>query len=368
MAHPAAKLIPELRQRLAVHGFDGPLAGESVGLVSNLLDALLSERARTARLAEDCRRQEQALWVAEQAAPPLRTEIGRLVRESARLHQELISRAEQVEALRRGESAELSRSRAEVQDLAFICATLRRTSTELEQENAGLREAASRSYELNGIVLPSGHEVRWHGRKERMEAHSPVAPLGTSRRANAATATPAKATAGDPPGLVPAAVPARLVRAAEGQLTSLLARVSVADSRVTDLEAALGEANAQIEARDAELRRMGAALAHAREAGGDADERRIEREASLAAINQLSSEVDFVNARCAELESGLKTQAASTRVVRLDEEERQRLLDAVSELRRGKQSLQEQLEDAAGVAGALAQARPGARDPFAPNA
>ena len=28
----------------------------------------------------------------------------------------------------------------------------------------------------NGIVLPSGHEVRWHGHKEHMKAHSPVPP------------------------------------------------------------------------------------------------------------------------------------------------------------------------------------------------
>ena len=36
----------------------------------------------------------------------------------------------------------------------------------IERFDAALQE--------NGVVLPSGHEVRWHGRKEHMEAHSPV--------------------------------------------------------------------------------------------------------------------------------------------------------------------------------------------------
>ena len=354
-----------LRARLGQAGFDGALSRDSTGLVSSMLESLLSERGKCAALQQRLHRQEQALWVAEQASPPLRVEVGRLVRENARLHQAMINLEEQKHAFATAEGVELSRARAEVRDLAFVCASLRRKASELEQENAGLREAASRSYELNGIVLPSGHEVRWHGRKERMEAHSPVAPAPPALAAAAPAPTLAASEGEDASSrLVPAAEPARLVRAAEGQLTSLLGRVSVADSRVDALEAALGEARSQVASRETELQRMGAELARAREAGGEADERQTEREAAQAAICQLSAQVDFLNERCVELGEKLRSQAATTKVVRLDADERQRLLETVRELRGGQQSLHTQLEAAAGVAGALAHSRPDARAPF----
>ena len=355
---------PALRQSLAAHGFDAQFSGDSAILVSQLLKALVSERAKTAFLTKDMRRQEQALWAAEQAAPGLRAEVGRLVRDNAQLHHALIEEKEKVEALRRGEGEELSRARTEVRDLAFVCSTLRHRADELEVENAGLREMASRSFELNGIVLPSGHEVRWHGRKERMEAHSPVAPAGATRaRVPPPSASPSNAD-GAASALVPAAVPARLVRAAEGQLTALLARVGLAEGRVGELEAALAEAQQQLVARDEALRRTGVELARAREAGSDADERRCEREAASMAIAQLSSQVDFVNARCADLERSVRTQTAVETIVRLDEEERLRLLTAVSDLRRSQRLLEEQLEQAAAAGVVLATVRPDARQPF----
>ena len=51
-----------------------------------------------------------------------------------------------------------------------------------------------------------------------------------------------------------------------------------------------------------------------------------EREAASMAISQLSSQVDFVNTRCADLERSVRTQTAVETIVRHDEEERPRLL------------------------------------------
>ena len=82
------------------------------------------------------------------------------------------------------------------------------------------------------------------------------------------------------------------------------------------------------------------------------------------AISQLSSQVDFVNARCADLERSVRTQTAVETIVRLDEEERLRLLTAVSDLRRSQRLLEEQLEQAAAAGVVLATVRPDARQPF----
>ena len=360
------------QQRLRDHGFSAPFSPDSVGLVSSLLDALVDARAQNARLVATANKQAAELFTAEQQAPPLRCEIGRLVRENNKLHTMLIGHAEETAAARREADAELSSARRQLRDVSFLCASLRQCLREREQESAGLREMASRSFELNGVVLPSGHEVRWHGRKERLESHSPAPP---SRGGDAADGVVAVATGGDDmprltqvadaPQLVPAAEPARLVRAAEGQLSSLLHRVDAADARVCELEASAEEAEQQIAARDAELVRLGGLLGEARAVGSSADERRCERESSASAINQLSSQVNFLNTRCTELEQALRAETAKAQAAHADDDERQRLLDAIGGLRDERARINVDLGHAAALAGKLGLARPAALMPFA---
>ena len=81
MAPPSAsRLIAPVRDKLSSLGFDAPLTADSVGLVSDLLDALLDERARSAKLAATADAQASALFTAEQVGPALRNEIARLTR------------------------------------------------------------------------------------------------------------------------------------------------------------------------------------------------------------------------------------------------------------------------------------------------
>ena len=121
--------LAALRKRLALEGFDAPVSGESVFVCRDLLNSLVAERNKSASMSELLRESDRELWLKEQEGPALRTEVGRLVRENNRLHAELISSAEQIAAMRRGEGEEISRARGEVRDLAFLCASLRHVAS-----------------------------------------------------------------------------------------------------------------------------------------------------------------------------------------------------------------------------------------------
>ena len=289
--HPAGQTaLNRCRARCFALGFDASLARDSVELVDSILDALEKARARGDRLARTADEQAASLFGSEAATVPLRTEIACLVRENGKLHAQLVMQAEEVEAARRDDRTEVATARVQVRDQAFLCSTLQHKVRALEEENAGLREEANRAFEQNGIVLPAGHEVRWHGRKERMEAHSPVPPAST--RAPDGD----KAEAGQ---MVPATEPAKLVRVAEAQLSSLLARVSAGEARLAQAETDLAQARRQVARRDAHIDELVATLSETRRsdcAGGQ--DLRAERDAAAAAIGQLSSQVDFLNARC----------------------------------------------------------------------
>jgi outer membrane murein-binding lipoprotein Lpp len=233
---------------------------------------------------------------------------------------------------------------------------------------------------VNGIVLPSGHEVRWHGRKERMESHSPVPPANRAAVGAAAAAALVEATAAGmaaaptaaegPPAvegarLVPAEVPARLVNAAEAQLSALLQRVASAEASASEAEALFNAAQSQLAAREEALARVSSQLAAALDAGPPAEARRVEQQSAAAAIGQLSSQVDFLNARCAQLEGALGEESAKSHAARFEADERQRYLDAIAELQHDKQVLQAELEHAASIASQLGLARPAAVAPFA---
>ena len=367
MAPSALALVPDCRARLSALGFDAPLPAEAVGLVSSLLDALILERDRAQGLAQTADTQAQALFTAEKTGPPLRREIARLLRENVRLHAEVVGTTERTQAALREEDLAAATLRGKARDLTFLVSSLRARVHELERENAGLREAASRSFEVNGVVLPSGHEVRWHGRKERMEAHSPVAPAAPEaallgRHSGSASASSVEAD--ESVRLVPAAEPARLVRAAEGQLSALLARVEAVEHRASELEGQLGEAQAQVRSREAAVAELAAQLAAALEAGPPAEARRVEQQAQAAAVGQLNSQVDFLNSRCAQLEQALAHEQAASHQAHLDASERRHYAEAIRGLQLDKQQLAEELYRASQLASALGMARPQATAPF----
>ena len=330
MAHPPSQLlVPDVRARLQALGFDAPCTPESVGLVSSLLDTLILARDKSRKLAETVDSQAQALFTAEKTGPPLRREIARLLRENSALHSEVISVSERTQSTLKADDLAATSLRGKARDLNFLNSSLRARVQALETENAGLREAASRSFEVNGIVLPSGHEVRWHGRKERMEAHSPVTRAAAPGAA--ATASNGPSIAERQHHLVPAAEPARLVRAAEVQLSAMLHRVEAVEERSAELEAKLSESRAQVASREDAVARLAQQLAAALEAGPPAEARRVEQQSHAAAVGQLNSQVDFLNARCAQLEQALRAELDSSRDARLDADERHQLVCAIQE-------------------------------------
>ena len=104
MPKMATPLIAPLRAKLGQLGFDEPLSADSVGLVSSLLEALVSARARVDTLTATADQQASRLFTADQIGPPLRKEIARLVRENNKLHAAMIELREAAEARSREEA------------------------------------------------------------------------------------------------------------------------------------------------------------------------------------------------------------------------------------------------------------------------
>ena len=347
-ATPApAMLVSDVRARLSALGFDAPLTAESVGLVSSLLDALILERDKSRGLSATAEAQAQALFTAEKTGPPLRREIARLLRENIRLHSEMIGTSERAEAALKEEDLAAATLRGKARDLTFLVSNLRSRVQALERENAGLREAASRSFEINGVVLPSGHEVRWHGRKERMEAHSPVEPAPPE----AALLARRSVAVDEGERLVPAAEPAPRPRR-RGQLCHASAR---RDPRGAQLRARrqTGRGARSGQTREAAVTQLSEQLAAALEAGPPAEARRVEQQAHAAVVAQLNSQVDFLNTRCHQLEQALLHEQGTSRARALDESERRQYAEAIEELRQEKQRLHQELQRAAQVTNIL---------------
>ena len=372
MAPPAAeKLIPPVRAKLSKLGFDAPLTATSAPLISDLLDALLDERKRSAKLAEVADSQSSALFTAEQVGPALRNEIARLTRENNQLHAAMIELREAADRRAREEDVGTTVAQNQVRDLTFISTSLRKANEDLERENAGLREAASRSYEINGLVLPSGHEVRWHGRKERMISHSPVAPFGRTKPVATETAETAVEEGATAPKAAPVAeehlLPARLVHAAEAQLTALLKRVEASEAKQVELATEVERAKEQARAREGEAARLGDHLAAALEAGPPAEARRVEQHGHMSRMKQAAHQIDTLNAELVRLQGVVAREQGTSRAARLDDDERQRYLGAIQQLRREKLLLTQELERTAGLAESLSLAglaRPAAHAPL----
>ena len=187
-------------------------------------------------------------------------------------------------------------------DLRFITSQQQSRIDALQQENDALRARLHDALVQNGIVLPSGHEVsnvlrtqgphlasrfvafslalqcllahmratrmarfpqvRWHGRKEHMKAHSPVGAASDDAVAKSAEEAAAQMREGGEMeselediiaaggvAVEPIAA-ARQVRAAAVQASHLQKRLDDATKRTSDLESQLAAAAEKAEQRD----------------------------------------------------------------------------------------------------------------------
>lgn len=235
----------ELRARLAALRYDLPLGLESAPLVESLLSDLTKTNERLEALTAQVEAQAQSLVVAENTAHPLRKENGRLLRENNQLHLELITRAEQAERSVNEQKEASARLAKRNSELSFVHSQQTARIRALEEANAGLRERFNEALQQNGVVLPSGHEVRWHGRKEHMQAHSPV--TAATFEGGETAAAPSSAPAADVSGLL---------ETSERQVSHLQLRLDELGEKVSTLQAELEASRAAVRSREEEISRL----------------------------------------------------------------------------------------------------------------
>lgn len=243
-------------------------------------------------------------------------------------------------------AAGAARLREQNADLRFISSQQTARVEELQSENASLRARFHDALMQNGIVLPSGHEVRWHGHKEHMKAHSPVAPAEAPAADGAAAPPAATPGAGAPPTAAAEAERAaatRQLRAAARQTSHLQMRLEDAEARSIRLEAEVKALRSAAEGRDTELRRLQEAAAEGREGGkGHLSAAHVNEEKNLT-IAQLNHQVDFLNSQCQAQEAALEEAQQQTREALEQAARAERLMEAVHELRDEKEQLQSEV-------------------------
>ena len=179
-----------LRQRLQSLRYHQPLGLES----APLCEALLSDLVQSNNALKECREQldnhARELVTTQGIVHPLRQENGRLLRESNQLHLVLIEAGETAATKQRQDAKAIGQLQAKVREATFVSSQLSQRVRTLEAENQSLRQRFDEALQHNGVVLPSGVEVRWHGRKEYMESLEPVEPAAPQPASGPAAAEP----------------------------------------------------------------------------------------------------------------------------------------------------------------------------------
>ena len=360
---PFQERFLELRTRLQGLRYHQPIDLASAPLVESLLDDLCSANDQLIEVRQQSESQAQELIVAQNAvrrrAPcssqpplpaltphrtrlartqvhPLRKENGRLLRETNQLHLELITKAEEATKAHKELAEANTRIEKQNTDLRFVVSQQTARLKSLEEQNIGLRERFDAALQENGAVLPSGHEVRWHGRKEHMEAHSPVdAATGASPEGSPAGGD---ATTGD----AAADKAAELLRLSEGQMTQLQKRLAAAEEAVEASKRGAAEARAQVAARDVEVARLGGLL----ETGRDFKALTLQHinASNQEAVAQLNHQVDFLNAQNAALEEELRGKQQAHALASQRQQEKEALLKTVARLEDDKAAVRAELQ------------------------
>ena len=251
-----------LRAKLQDLRYHQPLGLESAPLVEQLLADLLRSNEQLGEQRSHAEVAGQELVIAQTQVHPLRKENGRLLRENNRLHLELITQSEEGAARLKAVEGEKSQLEKSCGDLRFVSSQQAQRVRLLEEELGGLRERFDQALQQNGVVLPSGHEVRWHGRKEHMEAHSPVEAAAMPPAAPG----PSSASAG-PAAVADAAAAAAAVQASEVQITRLQARLDATTTELGGARRELAEALEKVASREGEIERLGRELEGGRDYG-----------------------------------------------------------------------------------------------------
>lgn len=322
-----------LRARLQDLRYHQPLGLESAPLVEALLGDLLRSHEQLAELRKKADAKAQELIVAQAQVHPLRKENGRLVRESNRLQFEQIEAAERAAERDRERENASSALVKENGDLRFVGAQQAQRVKALEVELQGLRDRFDDALQMSGVVLPNGHEVRWHGRKEHMEQHSPVAPAAPA--AAKEVSSPAAAVV-DPVAAVEA------VRASTEQIDILQARVDKSNDALAAANLSLSVEKEKVAAREAEIERLGRELESDRDYGG-LSLKHIQ-ESNQQAVAQLNHQVDFLNAQCAELQAEVEATRGSYALAEQRQAEKEELLYIVDVLNNEKEGVRSELQ------------------------
>ena len=338
-----APRLAALKSKLASLRYQQPLGLESAPLVESLLDDLVRSQQKQAELAAIAESRADEISLAEQHVLPVRKENTRLMRENNDLHMQIIADAEAAEAARLELETAAARLRDQNTDLRFITTQQGTQLEQLRSESVTLRSRLQEALIQNGVVLASGHEVRWHGQMERMTLHSPAATAESDAATAAAggeVATPAPGGSGQGAEAELAAA-ARQVRASARQTSHLQMRLQEAEARATEFEELLSSARAAAEKRDEELRRLQAVST----SGQDATQlsvAHVNEEKNLT-IAQLNHQVDFLNSQCTVQEEELASTRQAARQAAELEAKAERLIDAVHQLREEKGELTNEL-------------------------
>jgi len=304
-----------LRHRLQALRYHQPLGLESAPLCEALLSDLEQSNELLRASREEVETHMRALLDAQKSVHPLRQENGRHLRETNQLHLALIEERESSEVKQRESAATISKLQGRLSEAMFVGSQLGQRVRTFEADNQALRERIDEALQHNGVVLPSGVEVRWHGRKEYMESLEPVAPVA-----------PAAAEAAWAPGVTPEegesveARAAQLVQTAEAQVTELRRRLEATSELLRAVEGEAASAQQGVAAREAEAARLLETLGG--DGGGGQAEGRVLKQAEGREQQQqlefLNQQVDFLN----EWRSTLDGELCGERAAREAAEER----------------------------------------------
>ena len=308
-----------LRLRLQGLRYHQPLGLESAPLCEALLSDLVQSNNALKEGREQLDAHARELVTTQGTVHPLRQENGRLLRESNQLHLALIEAGETAATRQRQDAKAIGQLQSKVSEATFVSSQLSKRVQTLEAENQALRQRFDEALQHNGVVLPSGVEVRWHGRKEYMESLEPVEPAAQQPAASGpAAAEPEAASAA---GAQAKAEAAQLVRLAEAQVSELQRRLEETSGLLRDAEGELDASLQRTAARDAEIARLlergggaGGEAAAGGAAGAPVDA--AQQQLQLAFLNQ---QVDFLN----EWRDALDAEANAEREAREAAERKQ---------------------------------------------
>ena len=151
------------------------------------------------------------------------------------------------------------RARNPMEHLSLIGLHQTKRCEELEARLSSLNERFEQALEYNRVVLPSGHEVRWYGRKEHMQAHSPVA---------AAHPPPAAASNPAARGGIEAAKVVGGGASARGHAAVLRRRLLCAESEAERSRCAPPDNGAKLSSRDDDASLHGTGVSFGRDSSG----------------------------------------------------------------------------------------------------